>query len=242
MYIINTHYSFTILLVFISYKKRHWFYTQPVQQNPYRTVYKVLNFARKNKYPLQRSAFTYCDNCPPSRIDFAKERYGGPYTTEQVENVKTLLRVLLLLISLGPVYVLQVPSSLYVFPLFGYHIGHQYAKEQALLKAVENGLLVPLTTNLLFPLYIWYVYLFRRNRIPKMLSYLKLGTFLSLLFLLFTSAVGLLGFGLFSLTAKYFKYRKRDDNNFNQADVEEVFTRYLSQTASINSSGNDTED
>ena len=61
-------------------------------------------------------------------------------------------------------------------------------------------------------------------------------------YLLLTSAVGLLGFGLFSLTAKYYKYRKRDDNNFNQADVEEVFSRYLSQTASISSSGNNTED
>ena len=359
----------SLLLLVISYKKRHWFYTQPGQQNPYKTVYKVLNFARKNKYPLNRSAFTYCDDHAPSRIDFAKERYGGPYTTEQVENVKTLLRILLLLISLGPVYVLQVPSSLYVLPLFGHHIGHQYAKEQALVKAVESGLLVPLTTNLLFPVYIWYVYLFRRNRIPKMLSRLQLGIFVSLLgvismliidvvghsinttqslnhtesqclfhatsaaytqklqplnmqwyvlippsvllgigpllvttttlefisaqsphsmtgvliglffaiqgifqllgytttlpfslsyswvdealpsfvscgsvYLLFTSAVGMLGFGLLSLTAKYYKYRKRDDNNFNQADVEEVFSRYLSQTASINCSGNDTED
>ena len=66
-------------------------------------VASVLHYARKHKYPLQRSAFTYCDDERPSRIDFAKERYGGPFTTEQVEDVKTLLRIFLVLIALGPV-------------------------------------------------------------------------------------------------------------------------------------------
>ena len=47
-----------IFLVVFSCWKRHWFYTEPRQHNPYKMVIKVLNFARKNKYPLQRSAFT----------------------------------------------------------------------------------------------------------------------------------------------------------------------------------------
>ena len=65
------------------------FYAEPRTHNPYKSVFKVLNFARKHKYPLKRSAFTYCDDERPSRIDFSKERYGGPFTTEQVEDVKT---------------------------------------------------------------------------------------------------------------------------------------------------------
>ena len=71
-------------LLIITCCKRQWFYTEPSHRNPYWNVLKVLNFARKHKYPLQRSAFTYCDDERPSRIDFAKSRYGGPFTTEQV--------------------------------------------------------------------------------------------------------------------------------------------------------------
>ena len=76
------------VLLLSSYWKRHWFNSEPGHQNPYKIVLKVLNFARKNKYPLQRSAFTYCDDERPSRLDYAKERFGGPFTTEQVEDVK----------------------------------------------------------------------------------------------------------------------------------------------------------
>ena len=57
------------------------------------------------QHPRQRSAFTYCEDTIPSRIDFGKSKYGGPFTTEQVEDVKTLLRstIFILLISaLGP--------------------------------------------------------------------------------------------------------------------------------------------
>ena len=70
-----------IILLLISCWKYHWFHTDHGQTNPYKTVFKVVDFARKHKYPLQRSAFTYCDNYVPSRLDFAKERFGGPFTT-----------------------------------------------------------------------------------------------------------------------------------------------------------------
>ena len=93
-----------VILLLTSYWKRRWFYSEPGHQNPYRAVYKVIMFAKSHKHPLQRSAFTHCDNYIPSRLDFAKERFGGPFTTEQVENVKTFLRILLVLIAVGPVF------------------------------------------------------------------------------------------------------------------------------------------
>ena len=77
------------VLLLVSYCKFHWFSTNPPgQYNPYKTVYKILNFARKHEYPLQRSAFTFCDRYIPSRLDFAKERFGGPFLTENVEMLK----------------------------------------------------------------------------------------------------------------------------------------------------------
>ena len=54
-----------------------------------------MRFAWKYKKPLQPSAFTYCDG-PPSRLDLAKERYGGPYTTVQVEDVKSFWYLVLI--------------------------------------------------------------------------------------------------------------------------------------------------
>jgi hypothetical protein len=52
-------------------------------------IYKVIKFAIVTKHPQCRSAFTYCEDELPSRIDFGKNKYGGPFTTEQVEDIKT---------------------------------------------------------------------------------------------------------------------------------------------------------
>ena len=75
----------------------HWLIKEPVVQNPFRLFFGVLRYAVKNKYPHQRSAFTYWEDKPYSRIDLAKNKYGGPFTTEQVEDVKVVLRILALL-------------------------------------------------------------------------------------------------------------------------------------------------
>ena len=42
---------FLILLLIISWWKRHWFYTEAGQENPYKTVFKIINFARKHRVP-----------------------------------------------------------------------------------------------------------------------------------------------------------------------------------------------
>ena len=77
---------------------RH-FTTEPVGRiNPVKHIFKVLNYARHHSQPVFRSAFTYGE--VPSRLDLAKNRYGGPFTTEEVEDVKTFGRILLVLISL----------------------------------------------------------------------------------------------------------------------------------------------
>ena len=66
--------------------------------NPIRQIYVILKFVCQNSQPLSRSAFTYGEI--PSRMDYAKQRYGGPYTTEEVEDVKTFGRILLVLLAL----------------------------------------------------------------------------------------------------------------------------------------------
>ena len=182
-----------LVLLLITCCKRRWFYIELPQKHPYKTVYKVLQFATRHKYPLQRSAFTYCDDYLPSRIDFAKERYGGPFSTEEVENVKTLFRIIVILISLGPVFVLQVPASKYIFPLFGYHTHLLKGPNTFWSRIVENGLLMSFAENILFSFYIWYIFSHLRKRMPKMLVRLLVGIIFSLLGVistLITDAVG----------------------------------------------------
>ena len=43
---------------------------------------------------------SYCEENFPSRVDLGKKKYGGPFTEEGVENVKTLLMLLLLIIDM----------------------------------------------------------------------------------------------------------------------------------------------
>ena len=73
------------------------FLREPITQNPFQLIYKVIKYAIKTKHPRCRSAFTYCEDELPSRIDFGKHKYGGPFTTEEVENVKTFLRMLVVI-------------------------------------------------------------------------------------------------------------------------------------------------
>ena len=72
----------------------HWLVKEPVSRNPLKLILQILRYTAKNKYPRQRSAFTYWDDKYHSRIDLAKSKYGGPFTTEEVEDVKTFFRVL----------------------------------------------------------------------------------------------------------------------------------------------------
>ena len=67
-------------------------------QNSYKLAYKVIKYALKNKHPQQRIAFTFCEDELPSCIDFGKSKYRGPFTTEKVEDIKTFLHVLVIVV------------------------------------------------------------------------------------------------------------------------------------------------
>jgi peptide/histidine transporter 3/4 len=365
--------SFVLIALLIIYRwKRHWFYSEPGQENPYLTVFMVIKFAKKYKYPLRRSAFTYSDDIIPSRIDLSKERFGGPFTTEQVENVKTFFRILLILFVLGPVFALEVPSSYFVFPLFGLHdlhyrkhIGKDFCdtiEHKWESGFIETGsLMTLLSLTCLFPIYTciinfsplckkvmnnmfcriqlgaafcllgvisllvidvvghslhgttglnntqcmfqvyrtnttasypalnlhWSVlippnlflgigplivisttYEFISAQSPQSMKGLLIGVFFAIrglfhflnsivilgfsfknpwasgamsihplvtncgfIYLLFTCIMGLVGLSLFSIAAKKYKYRERDEGMFRQQDVEEIYERYITQAA-----------
>ena len=100
--IIGTHLpvvGFTIATLLVSnYFLKGWLNTTPQISNPIKLIFNVLNYARKNNYPRNRSALTYWQNNYPSRLDLGKEKYGGPFREDEVEGVKTVLRLLPMLI------------------------------------------------------------------------------------------------------------------------------------------------
>ena len=77
---------------------------EPVTQNPFKLIFRVLKYAVKHKHPERRSAFTYCEDELPSRLDFGKSKYGGPFTTEQVEDVKIFFGILGMGLSISAVF------------------------------------------------------------------------------------------------------------------------------------------
>ena len=176
------------VLLFINHSRKSWFFTETRQRNPYKTIFNVIDFARNHKYPLRPSAFTYSDNYIPSRLDFAKERYGGPFTTEQVENVKTFLRILLVLLSVGPVFMLEVPASYFVFPLLSFHMFQYIGTEPCLgenaletLFIGSGNLMFLISTVIFFPLYIWITFSSPHRKFKGLFKRIQVGAILCLL-------------------------------------------------------------
>ena len=159
-----------LVLVLIGWWKRHWFHTEPAGHNPYRTVFQVFKFAFKYKY----GAFTYGEDEEPSRLDLAKERYGGPFTTEQVEDVKTFLKVIVVLLTLGPVFILVVPSGL-LYPKFVQHVTNFHRDNVSRTCSwewivLDSGVLKYSVATFFFPFYIWFLYSVLRNCIPRIFT------------------------------------------------------------------------
>ena len=110
MFIISgIHTSCVLVIVVSSCALKRWFIIYQRTSNPLLLVARVLNYARKHKYPTNRSALTYWLNDYPPRIDNGKSKYGGPFTEEQVENVKTFFRLLPVLFCTQMVFIPAMP-------------------------------------------------------------------------------------------------------------------------------------
>ena len=126
-----------IIVVVTSYKLKHLLiFVPPPHIDGIKLIWRVMRFAWKYKKPLQPSAFTYCDG-PPSRLDLAKERYGGPYTTVQVEDVKSFW------------YLILIPLCHYLNPFYSSSIvlGYYYSKCIIDEKANKQGMAVNIVVN-----------------------------------------------------------------------------------------------
>ena len=164
----------TVSLVLITnYLFKHWLDTTPYIVNPVKYIGQVLNYARKNKYPRNRSALTYWEEDYPSRLDLGKEKYGGPFSEEQVEDVKTVLRLIPLLISvMGVNYAGEIIIYNFLLP---------NKTSQFILCYVNKDLLYFSVAVVLILIYHLLIYPCFYKFIPSMLKRIGLGLFFALL-------------------------------------------------------------
>ena len=83
---------------------RHWFTIEPKSsRNPIKQICKVLMEMREGGKPhwIPSSVRHELDLRKLSRLDLVKKRYGGKCETEEVEDVRTFFRMLLLLCAVG---------------------------------------------------------------------------------------------------------------------------------------------
>ena len=164
--------------------RRRWFLIEPGQYNPYTLVYKVTKFALQHKTPVNRSAFTYCEDEVPMGLDLGKEKYGGPFTTEQVEDVKAFYGILKVLFSFGVVFFLGFAADS-TLQYFDVHVS-TFHSSPVLHILIYKGVLSPLLITICIPLYLCLLRPFISRYVPGMLKRMGLGMILALLSLLAT--------------------------------------------------------
>ena len=161
----------------------HCLDTTPVNtSNPIKLIVRVLCYARKHKYPENRSALTYWEEEAPSRLDLGKEKYGGPFTEEQVEDVKTVLRLL-------PIILVCIVATgffrAYVKGLNGKYYGCQVKFEGLSLISVYLFIIL-LHQFLIYPCFYKYI--------PSMLKRIGLGMVLIVISNIICTVLAVIGY------------------------------------------------
>ena len=185
-----------ILIVSLCIASRHpqWFLMDSAKFNPYKLVYQVSKFAQHHKVPIHRSAFTYCEDNIPKGLDLGKSKYGGPFTTEEVEDVKVFFGILKVLFVLALTHFLNVA----VDPLLFYYASHvsDYYNEttekitiqndEAKKLLLQDGLLSSIMCIIGIPVYLWLVQPFILSCLPGMLKRIGLGILVRIISLICT--------------------------------------------------------
>ena len=149
-----------------------WLIIEPKSPQSLKLIFQVLKFAAKHKAPVNRSALTYWEEDIPSRIDLGKSKYGGPFTTDQVEDVKTLFKVLVVfmpfvLVMLSLNLLAGNPEAMFS------HISHYSSVIVYYFTYNENWCIIIAT---LF--YEFVIYPVVKNKLPSILRRIGAASFL----------------------------------------------------------------
>ena len=156
---------------FSHYQSNHTLDAIPQITNPIKSIVRVLNYARKHKYPRKRSALTYWEEDYPSRLDLGKEKYGGPFSEEEVEDVKTVLRMFPLFICVIGYFLSFNEKS-----VISKHFPSTMQYRELTVILINYG-----SICILILLHQFVIHPFFQKYIPSMLKRISLGLFFSLL-------------------------------------------------------------
>ena len=184
--------------------------------NPIKLITQVLNYTRKHSCPERRSAFTYIDEEQPTRMDYGKEKFGGPFTEEEVEDVKTVLRLLPLVICL----------SLSVCTFESSPIPCLLNDNEDIL-VLNQAFIIWLFPVLLIPLYQLLLYRCFHSCSPSMLRCIGAGLFLCTLGFILLSALGVVGVIVSDDVQRYLSCTARADNATNPGDLVEWYWKLV---------------
>ena len=142
--------------------------------SPLKTAFKVLNYARKTKYPERRSALTYIDEEEPSRLDYGKHKFGGPFTEEEVEDVKTILRMLVFFVIIFVGNLISDGSK----SLIHTHTIPSTADTRSCVESVAD-IVSNITAVIMIPAYHLATLSFIKNKLPTFLQRIGAGLLLA---------------------------------------------------------------
>ena len=144
----------TISVIFrIKKCNKQWiFVAHPQDQNRYKLICRVIKFViTKSRTIIYLQNYDNNFEAPKSRFDFGKEKYGGPFTNKEVEEVKSCLQIFFILLTFGPVFLVDFAASK-LLPNFGFHMNCYIDWKNDLLKSlISTGSLTPLIIVVRFP-------------------------------------------------------------------------------------------
>ena len=192
--------------------------------NPIKLIMQVLNYTRKHSYPERRSAFTYLDEDQPTRIDFGKDKFGGPFTEEEVEDVKTFLQLLPLLAC----------ASLFLSGIHLWQLNSVYfnAFESQYLNCVVNDgvsssswtitlLAIPVYQLVLVPLFHKYI--------PNMLRCAGAGLFITLFGATSLTVLIIIGYNQSGHFTRYLTCQQINGTEYNPDNFVEWYWKLSAQ-------------
>ena len=167
-----------------AHHQRKWFIIDVKRVNPYKLVLKVTKFAYQHKIPIRRSAFTYCEDDLPSGLDLGKNKYGGPFTAEEVEDVKAFYGILKVLLSYGTVFFFLIAVGNFAPPFDFVNTGYIY--DTIWMTPMVILYLLPIVS---IPLYLCLIRPFFSHCIPGMLKRMGIGILIILISLVLSTSL-----------------------------------------------------
>ena len=156
----------------------------PKITNPIKLIFKVIVYTVRNKHPEKPSAFVFCSNKIHSRIEYGKKIFGGPFSEEQVEDVKTTLRLLPFII-LSVAFGLQSSPFNYTKKLQQPNMKMDNFTKIVLSTAEDSAIYYSIFTIIFLTVYHTVLYPLFNKYIPSVLKRIGFGLTLTAVSLLY---------------------------------------------------------